>query len=124
MEPPVLISGPYNVTVNIHEVVKMTCTFTASHIPYLSICAWAKGNDRIYSSHKYHFNQMSVPGRDNQITCTFTVSDVINTDEGKYYCYCYYNESFWRKYHFPQYSNISSLHGETNLLLSDSTSKF
>ncbi|XP_065883772.1 uncharacterized protein [Dysidea avara] len=101
----------------------MTCTFTASQTPYLSICAWSNKDGRINPSHKYHFNQTSVSGRDNQVACTLTVADVTNADEGKYYCYCFYNESFWLKYHFPQYSNISSQHGETNVQLTDDNSE-
>ena len=122
VEPPVLISGPHNV--NIQQTVQIKCIFTASQTPYLTICGWSNEDGRINPSHKYHFNQTSVPGRDNQVACTLTVSNVTNADEGKYYCYCYYNESFWLKYHFPQYSNISSRYGEISIQFADNSSKW
>jgi len=104
--------------IHLHETVQITCTFIASLTPYLSICAWTKGSKPIHPSDKYHFNQTLIYY--SEVTCTLTVFDAIKTDEGKYYCYCYYNESFWLEYHFPQYSNFSS-RGETHLQIIDST---
>ena len=111
MEPPVLITGPDNVTeINLHETAQLSCTFSSSEIPYLGICVWDKGNVCISQS---HINQISVPGRRNELACSLTIARVTKSDEGKYYCYCYYNESFWEKFHFPKYSNIRSQSGET-----------
>ena len=68
--------GPYNVAVELHEAAHMTCTFTASEIPYLSVCAWSNEDGRITPLDKYQMKQESVPGRDNQLSCTLTVSHV------------------------------------------------
>ena len=122
LEPPVLISGSRNIIHNTHEEVQMTCTFSASLVPYLSICAWTKGSEVIDPSDKYHFNQTLIYY--NEVVCTLTVLNVTNVDGGKYYCYVYYNESFWLKYNFLQCSNISSQSGEIRLQIIDSTGKF
>jgi len=123
VETPSLTDGPHTTRVKEHETVSFKCAFTTSEIPCLSICAWTNEDGRITPSDKYHINQTSVPGRGNIVDCTLTVSNVTKADEGKYYCYCYYNESFWDKYHVPKYSNISSQYGEAMLQLLDSTSK-
>lgn len=120
-----LITEPQNITVSVHEVAQMTCTYNASQIPHLSVCAWTKGSSKnpIEPSEKHQFNKTLVPGRDYQLSCTLTVSDAINTDEGKYFCSCYYNQSFWGKYHVPKYSNIISQKGEISLQVTHNTGK-
>ena len=123
VETPLLTDGPHTTRVKEHGTVSLKCAFTTSEIPHLSICAWSNEDGRIFSSDKYHINQTSVPGRGNLVDCTLTVSSVTKVDVGKYYCYCYYNESFWDKYHVPKFSNISSQRGEAMLQLVDDTSK-
>ena len=113
--------GPHDATVNLHEAAEITCAFTTSEVPNLSICAWSNEDGHITPSDKYHIKQASTPGRDNQIDCTLTVSNVTKADEGRYYCYCYYNESFWEEYHFPKHANISSQRGRAKLQLTKST---
>jgi len=119
VETPLLNDGPHNHKVKEHEAATLKCGFITSEISYLSICAWSTQDGRIFPSHKYQLNQTFVPGRGNQVSCTLTVLDVTQADEGAYYCYCYYNESFWDKYHVPIYSNISSQRGEAILQLID-----
>ena len=122
IEPPRLIVGPNDAIVNAHETAQMACTFVTSEVPYLSICAWSIKDSRITPSDKYRIKQAAIPGRDNQITCTLMVFNVSRIDEGKLCCYCYYNESFWKDYHVPEHTNISSLCGEAKLQLSKSMS--
>jgi len=124
VETPLLTDGPHTNRVKEHETALLKCVFTTSEIPRLSICAWSNEDGRIIPSHKYDINQTSLPGRGNMVDCTLAVSNVTRADQGKYYCYCYYNESFWDKYHVPKYSNISSQYGEAMLQLLDSASKY
>ncbi|XP_065883776.1 hemicentin-2-like isoform X2 [Dysidea avara] len=127
IEPPRLIAGPHDTTVNSHETAHMTCIFTTSEIPYLSICAWSNEDGRINPSDRYQIKQAPVPGRDNRMACTITVSNVTRIDEGRFCCYCYYNESFWKEFHVPEHTNINSPCGEAKLQLvkgsNDETSK-
>jgi len=122
IEPPRLIAKPSGAIVNARGTAHVTCTFIASEVPNLSICAWFNREGRITPSDKYHMKQAPVPGRDNKIACTLTVYNVSKIDEGKLCCYCYYNETFWKEYHIPEHTNISSLCGEAKLQLAKSMS--
>lgn len=124
IEIPLLNNRLHNYRVKEYEAATLKCGFTTSEIPYLSICAWSTEDGPIFSSHKYQLNKTSIPGRGNQVLCILTVSNVTSDDVGKYYCYCYYNESFWEEFHVPKYTNISSQRGEIMLQLIDKTSKF
>ena len=121
IDRPVLIAGPHDVTVELQESVFMTCTFTASEIPGLSICAWYTDHSQIYPSDKYQIEQAPVSGRDNEISCKLTVLNITGADMGKYYCVLYYNESFYGKYHVPEHIDISSQCGQASVLLPKST---
>ena len=110
-----LIAGPHNATVNLHGTAQIICTFATSEILYLSVCAWSNDGGRINPSNKYQLKQAPVPGKDNQIVCTLNVFNVVRNDTGRYYCYSYYNESFWVKYHIPKNTSIISQKGEAEI---------
>lgn len=125
MDPPKLDAGPHVVMANLHEAADITFTFTSSQIPRFSVCAWSdKNGPIIFKSSKYLRSQISQPGTGNKVACKLTVLDVTQADEGRYFCYCHFNQSFWKKYNFPKYSNISSQQGEATIQLIKNTSEF
>ena len=114
VERPILTAGPTNATgVKEHDSVHFECHFNASMIPYLALCGWEKdGNDA-------NNGEKSQPVFENHyLICGFTIKSVSTADEGNYYCYCYYNESFSEQFHFQ---NITSQCGEAVLHLETST---
>ena len=116
VERPILTAGPANATgVKEHDSVHFECHFNASMIPYLALCRWEKDGDDASNGEK---SQIIEPGFKNHLICRFTIKSVSVTDEGKYACYCYYNESLREQLHFK--SIISSL-GETVLQVDKGT---
>ena len=112
---PILTGGPADaVGVKNHESVHFQCRFNASLIPYLAICGWLKDGHNASNGVK---SQSTEPGFENHLICDFIINSVSVTDEGKYSCYCYYNESFREHLHFGY---IVSKSGEAALQLETS----
>jgi len=116
IEQPVLRNGPHTANVKENSNKSLTCTFDASDMQYLSICAFQFNEIRINPSSKHSIEQGSETelGRKNRIHCTLTIFNFDITDEGLYTCYCFYNQSFAQVYHFHN-DLISSNNGTAML---------
>ena len=116
VEAPRLTAGPVNaVGVKEYDSVHLKCHFNGSLKPHLALCGWLKDGNNASNGEK---SQTTEPGFKNHLICHFTIKSVSVTDEGKYACYCYYNESFREQLHFK---SITSSLGETVLQLDTGT---
>jgi len=90
---PSLLVGLKDRVVKVNSTVQLECHFKAITAQGFAYFVWLKDNKsiNIYSS-KYHFQFGTVPGTQHRMITKLRIFEFNDEDEGKYSCYCKYNQ--------------------------------
>ena len=86
--PKIINSSASEVCATLNENVKIYCTFNASTMDGATIVVWLKDHTVISG-----YNNETRPVEDNGILSILNFESFTHEDQGKYTCYCYYNQS-------------------------------
>jgi len=90
---PSIIKGPQDALVKRNGSVQVECHFKAATMEGFTHFIWLKDDKAInVNSSKYHFNFGTVPGTQHRMMTKLRIFEFSDEDEGKYSCYCKYNQ--------------------------------
>ena len=88
--PKIINNSASEVCATLNDSVKIYCTFNASTIDGATIVVWLKDHTVING---YDNETNPVGGKDNVLSSVLYMKRFTHEDQGKYTCYCYYNQS-------------------------------
>ena len=88
--PKILSSSAGDICTTINSSESLHCLFNAATMEDATIVVWLKDHSVISG---YDNETRAVPGKDNEVMSILNIKKFSHEDQGRYTCYCYYNES-------------------------------